>query len=263
MHTCPKAHVLAGIAGKLINKPIVATVHGMHVTAHELGIAHAVQSHLITNCTEAYIQALALGIPKKRVSLVRNGVDTNIFKPLEMPEAFRKENNIPLHVPLVGFVGRLDFEKGPDFFIYAAEYIHTRKPDVHFIMAGDGNMLQELQHMRARFHLQTHLHFISWHTQPQTIYPCLDVLAHTSRSDGTSLVLLEAMACGCLTAAFGIGGVYEIIENNSTGLLAGYGDCESLGRSIIHLLELNEQKRKAISEAARNRVMQYFNAKNK
>ena len=57
----PKSHVLAGVAGSLIQKPVVATVHGMHVTAHELGVALAVKSHLITNCQETYIQALALG----------------------------------------------------------------------------------------------------------------------------------------------------------------------------------------------------------
>lgn len=75
----PKAHVLAGLAGRLVHKPVVATVHGMHITAQELGITRAVNSHLITNCQEAYMQALALGVPVNRVNLVRNGVDTKAF----------------------------------------------------------------------------------------------------------------------------------------------------------------------------------------
>ncbi len=255
----PKAHLLAGIAGSFTYKPVVATVHGMDITSHELGITNVVKSNLITNCQEAYTQALALGVPVNRVNMVRNGINVNAFKPAETNNAFRQENNIPLDVPLVGFVGRLDFEKGPDYFLYAAEYIHHHKPDVHFVMVGEGSMKKELVEMCARFKLQDHVHFVEWIKNTASVYPELNVLAHTSRSDGTSLVLLEAMACGCPVAGFTIGGIREIIENRSTGLLAGAGDCEGMGRKIIQLLEQNAEQVKAMGEAGRLRVEKYFN----
>jgi len=59
----PKAHVLAGLTGCLAHKPVVATVHGMHVSSFEFGITRLVGSHLITNCQESYGQALAMGVP--------------------------------------------------------------------------------------------------------------------------------------------------------------------------------------------------------
>lgn len=255
----PKAHVLAGITGSLINKPVVATVHGMHITSHELGITRAVNSHLITNCQEAYAQALALGVPANRVNMVRNGIDINIFGTGKSGHNFREVNNIPSNVPLVGFVGRLDFEKGPDFFLYVAEYIHYLKPDVHFVMVGEGSMKKELVEMCARFGLQKHVHFVDWYEDTAAVYPALNVLAHTSRSDGTSLVLLEAMACGIPVTGFAVGGVREIIESRSTGLLTGEGDCEGLGRRVIQLLEQDKMHLKIMQEAARLRVQQYFN----
>lgn len=46
----PKSHTLAAIAGSFIHKPVVATLHGMHVTAQELGVALMAKSHLIANC---------------------------------------------------------------------------------------------------------------------------------------------------------------------------------------------------------------------
>lgn len=62
----PKAHILAGLAGCLIQKPVVATIHGMDITSHELGVARAVGSTLITNCQQAYAEALAMGILASR-----------------------------------------------------------------------------------------------------------------------------------------------------------------------------------------------------
>ncbi len=254
----PKAHVLAGIAANLIHKPVVATVHGMDITSHELGIARAVNSHLVTNCQEAYTQALAMGVPAGRINIVRNGVDTTVFTPGRSGDDFRKENNIPLDVKLVGFIGRLDYEKGPDIFLRVAEYVHHYEPNVHFLIAGEGSMRKQLLKMCAYFRLQKHVHFIEWCKNTTVIYPALDILAHTSRSDGTSLVLLEAMACGCPTVALMVGGVRDIIEHGNTGLLSASDDWEGVGKHIIQLLE-QPARLKMMGEEGRSRVLKYFN----
>ncbi|HYK44862.1 MAG TPA: glycosyltransferase family 4 protein, partial [Parafilimonas sp.] len=257
----PKAHVLAGVAGNLLNKPVVATIHGMDVTAHEFGVARAVKSHLITNCQEAYIQALAMGVPAERVNVVSNGIDVNVFKTAANGDKFRKAANIPAAAQLVGFVGRFEYEKGPDLFVYAAQYIHQYMPDVHFIMVGEGEMQKELTKLGTRFRLQKNLHFVDWCENLAEAYAALDILAHPSRSDGTSLVLLEAMACGKPAAGFSVGGIREIIENRNTGLLAPVGDWEALARRIIQLLEQKPEQLKKMGEAAKARVQKHFNVK--
>src|SRR4051812_15855444 len=108
----PKAHVLAGLAGCMIHKPVVATIHGMNVTSHELGIHRAVGSRLITNCQESYMQALAMGVSSENVTLIKNGVDTNVFNSdNNNGDALRNTISVPKGTPLIGFVGRLDQEK--------------------------------------------------------------------------------------------------------------------------------------------------------
>src|SRR4051812_32606636 len=92
----PKAHALAGISGCLVQKPVVATIHGMNVTSHELGITRSVNSHLITNCQEAYTQALAMGVPSEKVDLVRNGVDIERFTPNPAATELRDAINVPV-----------------------------------------------------------------------------------------------------------------------------------------------------------------------
>jgi glycosyltransferase involved in cell wall biosynthesis len=253
----PKAHVLAGLAGCLIHKPVVATIHGMNVTSHELGIKRAVRSHLITNCQEAYTQALAMGVSAEEVAIVRNGVDTTLFTPERSGEELRQAIDVPLGTPLVGFVGRLEHEKGPDLFLRAAEYVHHLRPDVHFVIIGDGSIRGKLNAMCTQMGLEQHVHFVGWWENTFDIYPALDILVHTSRSDGTSLVLLEAMSSGCPTIGLAVGGIPEIIENENTGLIAGAGDWEAVGIKTVQLLEQPERLQ-SMAAAARCRVKQHF-----
>ncbi len=253
----PKAHILAGLAGCLIDKPVVATLHGMNVSSQELGITRAVGSHLITNCQEGYTQALAMGVKAERLNLVRNGVDTTMFTPDRADDELRNVINLPRGTPLVGFVGRLEHEKGPDLFLRAADHVHQVRPDVHFVIVGDGVMRNKLEEMCAHLRLEQHVHFVGWWTNTVQIYPALDLLAHTSRSDGTSLVLLEAMSCGCPTVGLAVGGVPEIIENERTGFIAGAGDWEGIAFRIIQLLE-QPWRLQSMKVAARSRVKQHF-----
>jgi len=253
----PKSHVLAGLAGSLLHKPVVATLHGMHVTAHELGVALAAKSHLIANCQETYIQALALGIPAERVNLFQNGVDIQSFRPGKSGKKLLDLINAPDGSTLVGFVGRLEFDKGPDLFIKAAGYIHEVLPDVHFIVVGDGSMLKDLKKMRKQFRLEGHLHFVDWLPDPSEAYAAFDLVAHTSRNDGTSLVLLEAMACGCPVVGLAVGGVREMIESEHTGMLAEPNNWESLATHIIKLLE-QPKLLQLMGAAARKRVEENF-----
>lgn len=254
----PKSHVLAGLAGALLHKPVVATIHGMHLNPHELGVALAVKSHLITNCQETYVQALALGVPANRVNLFHNGVDTTVFTPDRSGKKLRDLINVSSSANLVGFVGRLEHEKGPDLFVRAAGHVHDILPDVHFVIAGAGSMLPELERMSRQLRLEKNLHFVDWAEEPAEIYHGLDLLVHCSRGDGTSLVLLEAMACGCPAVGMAVGGIREIIENEHTGVLVDANDWEKLAVEIIQLLE-QPTLLKTMGMAARKRVEDNFN----
>jgi glycosyltransferase involved in cell wall biosynthesis len=256
----PKAHTLAGLAGCLVHKPVVATLHGMNVSTQELGITRAVGSSVITNCQETYTQALAMGIPADRVGLVRNGVDTEIYAPGRSGSELRNAINVPEGTPLVGFVGRLEHEKGPDLFLRAADHVYQARPDVHFVIVGDGVLRNKLQKTCAHLGLEHNVHFVGWWNNTAQVYPALDLLAHTSRSDGTSLVLLEAMACGCPAIGLAVGGVPEIIENERTGFVAGAGDWEGIAFRILQLLEQPERVQR-MKEAGRQRAEQLFDVK--
>src|SRR3954454_23481724 len=75
------AHTLAGVAGRLTNTPVVATIHARSLWTQEISVSRLTGSHMIVVCQDAYAQALAAGIPADAVTLIPNGVDAEKFTP--------------------------------------------------------------------------------------------------------------------------------------------------------------------------------------
>lgn len=253
----PKAQVLAGLAGSLTRRPVVMTVHGMDIPSWELGIFHTTQAHMNVVCQMAYAQALSLGVPPDRLSFIENGVDLKAFRPGREETQLRNLLGIPKDVPLVGFVGRLAHVKGPDMFVQFAEYIHSNRPQVHFVMVGDGPMRGELEEAVRKTGLQDHLHLPGSLSQMHLVYPAIDVLVQTSRVEGMPFSLLEGMACGLPVAAMDAGGVNEIVEVGTTGFLSAVGDWAGLGDAVIRLID-NPALRVKMGAASRRRVEKHF-----
>lgn len=264
----PNAHILGGIIGGMARTPVVATLHGMNLSMLDLGICQTGNTHLIVVCQEAYHQALAVGIPANRLSLIPNGVDLERFHPARNGDALRHALGVPLDARLVGFVGRLSWEKGPDKFVRAAEHVLRERLDTHFALVGEGPLQDSLKEQTKRAGLSDRIHFAGVSTQTEDVYPAFDLVAVTSRHEGMPLALLEAMASGKPVVALGVGGVAEQIQVGSTGLLIGTGDWtyissgfpsdwEGVASAILHLLARPDVMTR-MGQAARARAEHYF-----
>ena len=265
----PNAHILAGLTGMLTQTPTIATIHGMSLTVHELGISRMTQTHLIVVCQEAYAQALALGIKPQNLSLIPNGIDTEVFKSIPHSQRFRTALGLSPEVPLVGFVGRLAWEKGPDEFLRVAARVHSRRPALHFVLVGEGPLQEQLIQLVHELGLEDCVHLAGLWEDMTEVYSALDALVVTSRSEGMPLAVLEAMACERPVIAMAVGGVAEIIEEGVTGYLiapqdwkgganAYTGGFEGIERVLINLVD-NPEKGKFIGSAARDRVKELYN----
>jgi glycosyltransferase involved in cell wall biosynthesis len=263
------AHTVTAIAGRLCGIPTVATLHGMSLQPQEVSVARNTGSHTIVVCRQAWSQALAMGLAPELVSLVPNGVDLKLYHPGSVdPSEFRRTIEVGPSDTLVGFVGRLAWEKGPDKFLKAAEFMLQNRPDLHFAMVGTGAMEKELAAAVIHAGLQSRVHMVGLAREPHRIYPALDLLLHTSRADAMPLTILEAMASGVPVVALGIGGVPEIIAAGETGILVGTtewpgvvseypGDWEGVAQAALALLN-QPQKRKAMAVASVARAQANF-----
>ncbi len=253
----PVAHVVGAIAGCLARRPVVTTLHSMSLTARELGIYHTAGGHLILVCQHAYNEARSLGVAAHDLTLIHNGVDTSRFTPKKDGTAFRREAGIPAGAPLAGFVGRLSPEKGPDLFVRAAHFAAQRHPSAHFVLVGTGPMEGELRGMIAKLGMAERIHLAGLWDDVSPVFPAFDLLAQTSRLEGTPLALLEGMAAGRPTVALGVGGVVEIVEVGTTGLLYSADDWEGVGWGMLELLNDPERARR-MGQAARKRVQAHY-----
>ena len=136
--------------------------------------------------------------------------------------ASRAALGLPPQDQLVGIVGRLAAIKDHGTFLAMAAKLAAARPDVSFVVAGDGALRESLE-ATARSLLGTRIRFLGWATDLPVLYGALDVVVLTSRNEGTPVALIEAGAAGRPVVATDVGGVAEVIHGQSPHLDAWQG----------------------------------------
>lgn len=231
------AHLLAGLAGNLTGVPVIGTVHGRLLDHADVEIHRLAGTHISVVAQQSYFHALGMGVNQARLHCITNGVDVDVFKPARRRDgAIRQRFGISAQTPLVGFVGRLAHEKGCTDFLRAAMLVHQQMPHVHFVLAGEGPLLGQLQDLTAQYKLTEVVHFAGLQTNMPSVYAELDIFASTSHSEAMPLAVMEAMASGLPVVATKVGGVPDLVQHGTTGLLADGGDFELIGKHLLHML---------------------------
>jgi glycosyltransferase involved in cell wall biosynthesis len=148
------------------------------------------------------------------------GLDTGIFKNWrERRHPLREELGARAADILVGIVGRLTEVKNHELFLRAAARCkETRGLETHdgagrvrFILIGDGHLRGALEAQARALGLDDDVSFLGTRSDPENFYPALDIVALTSRNEGTPLTLIEAMANGRALIATAVGGVVDLL----------------------------------------------------
>jgi glycosyltransferase involved in cell wall biosynthesis len=193
-----------------------------------------------------------LGIPKRKITCLPNGVDTAFFRPSN-----EKEDNLLL------FVGRMTPSKGLHVLLKALAYI--RRP-VRLVLIGPkdwnskyfSNILESIQteNDKGKHRIEyacekSQKDLVNWY-QRATIF----VLPSTG-AEAFGIVNLEALACETPVVATNVGGVSEIVKDGENGLLVEPNNALKLGNAIEYLLE-NGDLRKEFGRAGRKLVVEQF-----
>jgi len=254
----PNAHVLAGIAGRLSGKPVLATIHGRQLSPLDLEVHRSAGTHLHVVCKQSHFNALGIGIAASQLNFIPHGVDTDVFKPQRNgPGRLHQRFGIADGAPVVGFVGRLSPEKAPDVFLRMALGLHERSPQTRFVVLGDGPMRRQLEGFVRQFDLTAAIHFAGMQDDMPTLLNELDIVVSTSHSEAMPLSLMEAMACALPVVATRVGGVPDLIQHGVTGWLAGDGDYEGLAVQVLELLE-DADRRALAGQCGRQRAIEHF-----
>jgi glycosyltransferase involved in cell wall biosynthesis len=146
------------------------------------------------------------------------GLDLNVFAgSTDRRNMFRRELAIEGDVILVGIVGRLTHIKNHRLFLKTVARFKRdcsallQASAVRFVIIGDGSMRPSLEKLVHSLGLERDVIFAGSRKDPEKFYPALDVVALTSRNEGTPLTLIEAMANGRPVIATKVGGVVDLL----------------------------------------------------
>ena len=150
----------------------------------------------------------------EKIHVIYNMIDFANFKKLQIDKVKSLQNlHIDSNKKIIGFLGRFHEQKRPDLFIELASQMNNHD-DYHFIIAGSGPMLQELE---DKMHGLTNLTYIGKTNQPEKILPLFDIGVFPSQFEGYAVISMECAYLGIPVIVPKINGFKEQIENGHFG----------------------------------------------
>ena len=195
------------------------------------------------------------GIAPPRLHVVPNAYAGARDTPLDRAAA-RRRLGVADELFRIGWVGRVSTEKGPDVLVRALAEVRDLPVSVSVI--GDGGERPSVAALARALGVADRL---TWHgTMPDAaaLFPAFDVLVLSSRTEGTPMVLFEAMAAGVPVVATRIAGIPELVEDGVSGFLVPPDDSDTLAAKVATLLD-DPDLRTRFAAAGRAKVERDFN----
>jgi len=241
---------LAYILAKILNKKFIVTVHGSEIpllqrinflrkmTVKALNHAHRVFA------SNQYLESklIEMGVNKEKISLVRpipNFVEQK-FENTEL-ENYKKTLTRPEN-KIILFVGRLTEVKGVEYLLRAIP--HIKDQNIHLVVAGDGALFDKLNGLVNSLEITDKVTFLGA-INPKQLAKCYgiadvfvlpSIITDNGITEGTGLVILEAMYFGIPVVASSVGGIPETIKNEFNGLLVKPKDPPEIALAITRIL---------------------------
>ena len=225
---------------QLTGKPLVAHIHALEhdrsgdnlnqtvADIEKAGMEAADRVVAVSHYTKQEVMA-QYGIPEDKISVVHNAVSRNdIHKSVVIPERCRHEKRVL-------FMGRVTYQKGPDYFVEAAKLVLDRLPHTRFIMAGSGDMLPNMVRRVAHLRIGDRFHFTGFlrNGEVDRMYAMSDLYVMPSVSEPFGIAPLEAMAYDVPVLISRQSGVAEVVRN---AIKVDFWDVREMANKICALL---------------------------
>ena len=250
------------VAARLARIPVV--VHGEHGTLQLKPYQARLQKLMwgradrVLSVSSRLAERMAegTGFPLDQITVIRNGVDLRRFQSCDRTEA-RRALGLPEAGVIVGTAARLVPVKDQANLLNAFKQLVTEGLEFTGVIAGDGPLRAELEAQASALGIQSHVRFLGHVPAIERVYASLDVFVLSSKSEGLSNTILEAMASKVAVVATQVGGADELVEDGATGLLVPPQDSAALADAIGWLIR-DAELRDSMSAAGRRRALARF-----
>ncbi len=258
------------IPAKIKGRPVIYTVHGW---SFHTGTSAGVQTgrilaekflarltDIIVCGSEADINDGKKELNVDKFRLIHNSIDTSRFVPAPKNEKVLNELGLKENDYTVCSMARITFQKDPLTFIRAAKIVREERPQIKFLMIGDGELKEEVIAEARKLNIYDSVIFSPFRTDVKDVLASVDVFVLPSLWEVIPLALLEAMAMEKLCIATNIKGTTEALVHKENGLLFNPGKPEELAEQIIAAYDDKDLSLK-LRKNARETVVKSFDLK--
>jgi len=274
VHTPFGAGWMAVAGAKNLDIPLVGTHHTffdhylkyikidfnwMKKFSWKFTVAFYNKCHVIISPTESLSGSLSDAGVHKKLAVVSNSIDTNLFRPAPDELSVRKSkrtHNIPGKA--VVYMGRLAYEKSIDKVIDAFALAKSEIPDLSLILIGDGPVRKDLEKQTKKLGILDSVIFTGFLYKEDLVKALWagDVFITASKSENMPLSLIEAMATGLPMVAVKEKGIAEMIIDGVNGYFAKTDDSNDIAEKLLLILQ-NNKKRESFAKESRSIALGY------
>ena len=263
VHTHRWGTLLEGtLAARLARVPFV--VHGEHGTLetrwHNTWVQRRLWHHadrvLSVSSRLAERMAREIAFPLDRITVIRNGLHLDRFRPGADQAAARQALGIPPERLVIGTVGRTVPVKDHPTFLRALARLRAAGIDFTGVIAGTGPAFQDTVRLAESLGLSD-VHLLGNRDDVDRVLGAFDIFVLSSSSEGLSNTIQEAMACGLPVVATRVGGADELVVEGQTGVLTPAGDDQAMADALAALARDGE-RRASMGRAGDERARAHF-----
>jgi L-malate glycosyltransferase len=239
------ALTLAGICSTLTGAPLVAT---RRVDFHLRHIGYWSRADRLIAISRAVADVLVSdGILPERIVVVHSGISLDVTRRTTRLR-IRERLNLPSSTRIAANVAALVPHKNHATLVDAAGILGPRYPDLHWVVAGEGQLRKQLESQIKSLRLTGRVHLIGHIDAPERLIADADVFVMSSQEEGLGTTVLDAMALGIPIASTTAGGLPELLGREA-GLLVRPGDPGALADAVGRILEDPELARRLAARA--------------
>ncbi len=212
----------------------------------------------IVTSKRAEEEAKAFGFSDKRVALIPNALETEVFKPVTQSEKqkIRAELNIHSRFAVLS-AARMSPEKNHKMLIDAWERFASKTKNVELILLGSGALLEDVRRWAKATDVRNTIRVVGYTETPLHWYQAVDAYALSSDIEGLSNSLMEALSSGLAVVSTRVSGSEDIFKAADVGEIVDVGDGEALAKALS-ILENDHERHVACGLAARNYAVAHY-----
>jgi glycosyltransferase involved in cell wall biosynthesis len=257
LHTHNFAPLIYGTpAATLCRIPTINTRHGRAalrsyswlwaLTDRVVAVSHDAKTELLRHNS----------IRSDKVSVIWNGIDLSPYRAAPTTD-IRAELGVSRDLLLIGTVGRLSEEKDHATLLRAFRATLDRGVTAELVIAGGGPMEERLKDLARELAVDAKVRFLGFRTDVPAVLQGCNLYVQSSRMEGVSLTLIEAMAAGLPVIATRVGGNPEVVQDSVTGTLVPPADPTSFAAAMFGILR-DGQMATRMGDAGRQRADDVF-----